>query len=282
MRIETDGQTGTITIHPEEGKHSASIVLMHGLGDSGEGINGLAQELNRSFPYIKFIVPTAPQRSVTISGGMPMNAWYDITGLTDRASESCEGIEDTVSRVRSLLQAENALGVAYNRMALAGFSQGGATSLFAGLQLPLDMKLAGILVMSGYLPGASKFKITPGFEDVPVMHCHGTADPVVIFDHVEKTRNHVTEKGLKSYNVRSYNGVGHTITPEILKDVAIFFKQILPFNIDLCIKPKLPKEMSVRELKEAIQKAGIRGQSLGFMEKYEFVRLLEEHQKSKI
>jgi hypothetical protein len=37
MRIETDGQTGTITIHPEEGKHSASIVLMHGLGDSGEG-----------------------------------------------------------------------------------------------------------------------------------------------------------------------------------------------------------------------------------------------------
>jgi hypothetical protein len=102
--------------------------------------------------------------------------------------------------------------------------------------------------MSGYLPGASKFKITPGFEGVPVMHCHGTADPVVIFDHVEKTRNHVTEKGLRSYNVRSYNGVGHTITPEILKDVAIFFKQILPFNIDLCIKPKLPKDMSVKEV----------------------------------
>jgi predicted esterase len=104
---------------------------------------------------------------------------YDITGLTDRASESCEGIEDTVSKVRAMLQAENALGVSYSRMALAGFSQGGATSLFTGLQLPIDMKLAGILVMSGYLPGASKFKITPGLEDVPVMHCHGTADPVV-------------------------------------------------------------------------------------------------------
>ena len=34
--------------------------------------------------------------------------------------------------------------------------------------------------MSGYLPGASQFKLTPGFEDVPVMHLHGTADAVVI------------------------------------------------------------------------------------------------------
>jgi predicted esterase len=42
-----------------------------------------------------------------------------------------------------------------------------------------DTYISGILVMSGYLPGASKFKITPGLEGVPVMHCHGTADPVV-------------------------------------------------------------------------------------------------------
>ena len=30
MRIETDGQSNTIVVHPEEGKHSASIILMHG------------------------------------------------------------------------------------------------------------------------------------------------------------------------------------------------------------------------------------------------------------
>jgi predicted esterase len=47
-------------------------------------------------------------------------------------------------------------------MMLAGFSQGGAMSLFTGLQLPLEEgqdgaltapALAGIVVMSGYLPG---------------------------------------------------------------------------------------------------------------------------------
>jgi lysophospholipase-2 len=49
-------------------------------------------------------------------------------------------------------------------MMLAGFSQGGAMSLFTGLQLPAEQQgeggvqaapaLAGIIVMSGYLPGA--------------------------------------------------------------------------------------------------------------------------------
>jgi hypothetical protein len=30
MRIETDGQSNCIMVHPDEGKHSASIILMHG------------------------------------------------------------------------------------------------------------------------------------------------------------------------------------------------------------------------------------------------------------
>lgn len=52
-------------------------------------------------------------------------------------------------------------------------------SLSVGLQLPVEKKLAGLLVMSGYLPAASSFRLTPGMEDVPVMHCHGNADPMV-------------------------------------------------------------------------------------------------------
>lgn len=67
-------------------------------------------------------------------------------------------------------------------------------SLFCGLQLPPEQKPAGILVMSGYLPGASKFVLTPGFEDVKVLHCHGTADPVVRHEWAEMTKSHVLSK----------------------------------------------------------------------------------------
>lgn len=62
---------------------------------------------------------------------------------------------------------------------LAGFSQGGALSLTTGLQLPADKKLAGLLVLSGYLAGAKEFTLTPGLESVPVFHGHGTSDPMV-------------------------------------------------------------------------------------------------------
>jgi predicted esterase len=89
------------------------------------------------------------------------------------------------------MEAEAALGIPYNRMALAGFSQGGAMSIYCGLQLPPEQKPAGLLVMSGYLVGGSSFNLTPGFEDVPVLHCHGSADPVVQYAWAQKTRDHL-------------------------------------------------------------------------------------------
>lgn len=52
-------------------------------------------------------------------------------------------------------------------------------SLVTGLQLPAENKVAGLLVMSGYLPAANQFQLTPGLEDIPVLHCHGLADPMV-------------------------------------------------------------------------------------------------------
>ncbi len=33
--------------------------------------------------------------------------------------------------------------------------------------------------MLGYLPGAQKFRLQPGLEGTPVLHCHGLSDPVV-------------------------------------------------------------------------------------------------------
>ena len=110
MRIERDGTTNTVTLHPQDGTHSATVVLMHGLGDSADGLADLAEMWAKQSPHIKFILPTAEQRRVTLNGGMPMNAWYDIVGLDDRASESCDGIEASVERVKAILHQEHSLG----------------------------------------------------------------------------------------------------------------------------------------------------------------------------
>lgn len=122
-RVVRDGATNTISVLPPDGQHSASVVFMHGLGDSAEGFADVAEMLAQKMPHVKFVLPTAPTNPVSLNGGMRMNSWYDIVGLDDRASETCDGLEESCEIVRELLQKENDAGIPYHRMALAGFSQ---------------------------------------------------------------------------------------------------------------------------------------------------------------
>lgn len=117
MKIERDA-TCTV-IHPDDGKHSASIILMHGLGDSADGWEDSALMLHRQLPYVKFILPTAEVNPVTMNGGYKMNSWYDIVGLDDRAGESCDGIEKSSTRIEKLLDKEFELGLPYSRIGLS-------------------------------------------------------------------------------------------------------------------------------------------------------------------
>ena len=50
-----------------------------------------------------------PSNSILIAFGTSTNR-YDIVGLDNRASESCDGIEASVERVRNILMQENQLG----------------------------------------------------------------------------------------------------------------------------------------------------------------------------
>ena len=160
-------------------------------------------------------------------------------------------------------------------MVLAGFSQGGALSLFTGLQL--EESLAGVLVMSGYLPAASKMKLSQ--TDTPVWHGHGSMDPLVQYPMAEKTKEKLTEMGLKNYNLNSYP-IPHTVSPSELRDAVVFLKEVLPFDESIKVTLKDPKEMSVKELKAAIRKTGL--SAVGLMEKSEFIKLIQDHRDGKV
>jgi predicted esterase len=45
--------------------------------------------------------------------------------------------------------------------------------------MPAEKRLAGLVVMSGYLANHTQVRVTPGFESLPVLHCHGKEDPLV-------------------------------------------------------------------------------------------------------
>ena len=108
-----------------------------------------------------------------------MRAWYDIKSFTPAGRADVAGTAESARRVAGYIDRERQQGVASARIVLAGFSQGGAVALYAGLRYP--ERLAGILAMSCYLP----FPETLAAEraaanaDVPILLCHGRSDPVV-------------------------------------------------------------------------------------------------------
>lgn len=284
MSFVTERSDGTITLSPKnEGDQSGLVVLSHGLGDTAEGWEEAAEMLASEMPYVKFILPTAPTQPVTMNMGMPMPSWYDIVGLDERSNEKCKGIEESRQTILNILQREHeATGLPYNRMVLAGFSQGGALSLYTGMQMQRpEQKLAALLVMSAYLPAAQKFQITRGLEDTPILHCHGTQDVLVALSMAEKSRTVVLAKGAKDYTLKTYP-IAHTVNMEELADVTKFLKEKLPPDDTCRIQLKDPELMSIKELKATIRRAGLQAKAVGFTEKSEFIRLVSDHRQGKL
>eukprot|EP01036_Dinobryon_divergens_P003497 gene3497-4611_t len=58
--VQRDSATNTINVSPKEGLHSATMILLHGLGDSADGLADVAETINRFLPHLKIVVPTPP------------------------------------------------------------------------------------------------------------------------------------------------------------------------------------------------------------------------------
>jgi phospholipase/carboxylesterase len=115
----------------------AAVIWMHGLGDDGRGWSEVVPALQLPADLrVRFLFPHAPVMPVTINQGMRMRAWYDVraANITDRAD--VDGVRSSQRRVDALVEREAARGISPARTLLAGFSQGGAIALFAGLRYP--------------------------------------------------------------------------------------------------------------------------------------------------
>ena len=110
------------------------------------------------------------------------------------------------------------------------------------------------------------------------LSCSGTQDFVVPFRMAEKSQQAVQAKGCQSYTIKSYP-IGHTIAQDEMADVLRFIKTSVPDDETCRVQLKDPTEMSIKELKAAIRKAGLDHKAVGLMEKHEFVKLVQESRK---
>jgi hypothetical protein len=116
---------------------------------------------------------------------------------------------------------------------------------------------------------------------VPILHCHGDSDPVVRHDWAIQTQTAVKARGHSNYELKTYSRLGHGINQELLEYAQQFISKCLIDDPSLALKQKEFSEMSVKELKIAIRNYGLGSQALGFSEKNEFVKLLEEYRASR-
>lgn len=205
----------------------ATVIWLHGLGADGYDFVPIVRELEQlGAPRLRYVFPHAPQMPVTINGGHVMPAWYDILGadLVNREDEA--GVRASQRAVEALIEREVQRGTPRERIVLAGFSQGGAITLHAGLRQAAP--LAGLVALSTYLPVAGKFAAerAAACAKVPIFMAHGTADPVVPIARGRASRDALQALG---HDVAWHEyPMQHSVCGEEVRDIAAFLRRVLP------------------------------------------------------
>jgi phospholipase/carboxylesterase len=180
------------------------MIVLHGWGGNAQELASVVPFLN--LPDYLFLLPNATFPHPYAASG---RAWYDFqkhVGLT----ESQQLLKDW------LLSLESTTNVPLSRTFLSGFSQGGAMTLDIGLNLPL----AGLICMSGYL-----HPITPPPQEhqyPPVLVVHGRQDSIVPLSAAHKTRDTLSSLGVQ-VEYQEFE-MGHEVRPEVLTVIQNFVK----------------------------------------------------------
>lgn len=208
---------------PRSGKATSAVIFVHGYGADGADLLGLADPLAPHMPGTAFHAPDAPDRCT----GNPFGfQWFPIPWLDGSSeAEAAEGLaraaDDLNAYVDGVLAAE---GLAPDRLALVGFSQGTMMSLHIAPRR--DAALAGVVAFSGRLLAperlASEARVKP-----PVLLLHGDADPVVPFSEMGKAGDAMVAAGFETY-AHVMKGTGHGIAPDGLSVALHFLRQRLP------------------------------------------------------
>lgn len=174
---------------------SATIIWLHGLGADGHDFEPVVDELGLpSDLAVRFIFPHAPAMPVSINGGYIMPAWYDIKQQDLGVEHDADGVHKSAVSIQMLIDQEIMRGIPANRIILAGFSQGAAMALYAGLRQ--SEPLAGIMALSGYILLPNEFtSISPHSLQTPIFMAHGVHDSVVLFEWGESSYRKLLEKG---------------------------------------------------------------------------------------
>lgn len=192
---------------------------------------------DKELSHIKWILPNSPVRHVKANPDPEMPSWFDIICFGLNVEEDEEGMLKSSALINRIIVDEAASGIPPSRIVLGGFSQGGTMSLLVGLTG--EHRLAGIAVLSGWLPLKARFKTMARRDatSLPIFWGHGLADRLVYkqingaaldFLVKEVGIRYTEDLGGRGLMYKSYEGMSHETNEQERNDLEGFIKKIIP------------------------------------------------------
>jgi predicted esterase len=191
-----------VTAGPPPEQALAALVLLHGRGATAASMMGLFVELG-----IDGLAAVAPQAAG--------NTWYPHSFLVPTDSNQ-PYLDSALRKIESVVAGLIFRGVASERIAILGFSQGAClTSEFLARH---PRRYGGAMVLTGGLIGpAGTPRSYPGtLAGTPVFLGTSDPDPHVPFERARETEAVLARMGAK-VELRRYPGMAHTINEEELE-----------------------------------------------------------------
>jgi phospholipase/carboxylesterase len=190
-----------LTAGPAPERAAGVIVLVHGRGASAEGMLSLFEQLD-----VEGLAAVAPQAA----GG----TWYPQSFLAPIAANQ-PYLDSALRKIDTVVADLLARGVAGERIALLGFSQGAClTSEFVARH---PRRYGAVMALTGGLigPPGTPREYAGSLAGTPVFLGTSDPDPHVPFARVEETEAVLARMGAR-VELRRYPGMPHTINQDEL------------------------------------------------------------------
>jgi len=198
------------------------VLLLHGWGADGDDLIGLGQHWARVLPHALFLSPHAPFRQDHGFG----RQWYSLGDLSPQGDLREAAMAPRAEAVRPLVDAYldehlARVGLAGDRLAIVGFSQGTMMGLYVGLRRAVAP--AGILGFSGRLVGLGG--AVPTERRPEILLIHGEADDVLPASSSTRAGEALRAAGYKA-DVILRPRLGHGIDDVGLHEGGQFLKRV--------------------------------------------------------
>jgi len=185
------------------GAPQSLVILLHGYGSNGADLIGLVPYWRDALPNTLFVAPNAPQPCPGAPGG---RQWWALDSLSPEARAA--GVRVSAPALNAFIDQQLAIyGLAADRLALVGFSQGTMMALHVGPRR--DEPIAGIVGYSGMLadPAALDAEVR---TKPPILLIHGDADQILPVASLHQAKAELDRLGFEVQTHVS-RGLSHSV-----------------------------------------------------------------------